>query len=178
MWQTVYDVELIGSNSPIIIDEKELETRISDPAISFDMHWVMMGSTDDFLSYFFMGPKGVKALSEGGIVNTDDNLYLEFSAPYSFNTSYQEGENIRTLFRFRESIMPYLAIPRDTASRNRQKKIWSEYDRLFPLVDEVHTLMLKGNISSPEFRNLTEELYRKAPTFAPWMSLSGCLLRG
>jgi spermidine synthase len=177
LWQTVYDVELIGSNSPIRIDEIELERRISNPAISFDMQWVVMGSADDFLSYFFVGPKGVKVLTEGGVVNTDQNLYLEFSAPYSFNSLYQEGANIRALLGGRESIMPYLVVPSDPAARNRQRKIWNGYERLFPLVDEVHTMMLKGNISSSEFRNLIEELDKKAPTFAPWMSLRGCLLR-
>jgi len=178
MWVTVYDVELIGSNSPIILDEQELERKIADPAIFFDLQWVMMGSANDFLSYFFMGPEGVKALTEGGIVNTDQNLYLEFSAPYSFNTLYQEGENIRVLLGGRESIMPYLAIPGDPASRNQQKKKWSERERLFPLVDEVHAMMLKDNISSPAFTNLMKELDRKASNFDPWMSLRGCLLRG
>ncbi len=175
VWQTVYDVELIGSNSPIIIDEKELGRRIADPAVSFDLQWVMMGSAKSFLSYFLMGNKGVKALTEGGIVNTDENLYLEFSAPYSFNTLYIEGENISLLQKYRESIMPYLAVPADAESRNRQKKKWSEYESLFPLVDEVHADMLKGKISSPEFENLTRELDKKAPSFDPWLSLKGCL---
>jgi spermidine synthase len=178
IWQTAYDVELIGSNSPIILDEQELERRIADPAISFDLQSVMMSSADDFLSYFFMGTKGVEALTEGGIINTDQNLYLEFSSPYYFHTSYLEGKNIDMLLGGRESIMPYLAVPGDPASQNRQKKKWSEHERLFPLVDEVHTMMLMGNISSPEFRNLIKELDRKAPTFAPWMSLRGSLFRG
>jgi len=55
---------------------------------------------------------------------------------------------------------------------------WSEYDKLFPLVDEAHTDMLKGNIFSPEFRDLIKELDRKASNFAPWMSLRGCLFGG
>ena len=178
MWVTVYDVELIGSNSPIILDEKELERKISNPAISFDLQWVKMGSADDFLSYFLMGPKEVKAITEGGIVNTDQNLYLEFSAPYYFRIPYMEGENIRVLLGGRESIIPYLAVPEDPASRNRQMRKWSEYDKLFPLVDEAHTDMLKGNIFSPEFRDLIKELDRKASNFAPWMSLRGCLFGG
>ncbi len=175
IWQTVYDTELIGSNSPIIIDEAELQRKIADPAVNFDLQWVMMGSADSFLSYFLMGNGGVKALTEGGIVNSDENLYLEFSAPFSFNTLYIEGENYSMLAKYRESILPYLAVPKDQESRNRQEKKWSEYEKLLPLVDEVHADMLKGRISSPEFEILTKELDRKAPSFDPWLSLKGCL---
>jgi spermidine synthase len=173
VWQTVYDVELIGSNSPIIIDEKELARRIAYPSISFDLQLLRMGSTDSFLSYFLMGNKGVKALTKGGIVNTDDNLYLEFSAPFSFYSFYLEGENISLLLKHRESIVPYLVVPADSASQKSQKKKWSEYEKLFPLVDEVHADILKGKVSSPEFDNLTKELEKKAPSFAPWLALKG-----
>jgi len=175
IWQTVYDVELIGSNSPIIIDEKELGRRIADPAINFDLQWVMMGSADSFLSYFVMGNEGVKALTNGGIVNTDENLYLEFSAPFSFNTKFLEGVNLGLLLNYRESILPYLTVPQDPASRDRQKKTWSEYEKLFPLVDQVHVDMLKGKINSPEFKNLTSELDKIAPAFDPWLCLKGLL---
>jgi spermidine synthase len=106
-------------------------------------------------------------------VNTDDNLYLEFSAPFSFYSFYLEGENISLLLKHRESIVPYLVVPADSASQKSQKKKWSEYEKLFPLVDEVHADILKGKVSSPEFDNLTKELEKKAPSFAPWLALKG-----
>jgi spermidine synthase len=174
VWLTVYDVELVGSNSPIIIDEKELEKRIEDPAISFDLQWVMMGTADDFLSYFVMGTEGAKAFTRGGIVNTDENLYLEFSAPFSYDSVFLEAENMDSLLRYRESIMPYLAVPGDPESRNRQEKKWNAYGKVFPLVDEAHTLILRNKISTPEFGNLMKELDRENPSFAPWNSLKFC----
>jgi spermidine synthase len=175
VWLTVYDVELVGSNSPIIIDEKELRKRMENPAISFDLQWVMMGTTDDFLSYFVLGTEGTKAFTRGGIVNTDENLYLEFSAPFSYESTFLEAENMDLLLGYRESIMPYLAVPGDEASLNLQKKKWSSYEKAFPLVDEAHSLVLRNKIASPEFGNLTRALDREYPSFAPWNSLKSMI---
>ncbi len=173
VWLTVYDVELVGSNSPIIIDEKALKKRMEDPAISFDLQWVMMGTADDFLSYFVMGTEGTKAFTRGGIVNTDENLYLEFSAPFSYDSTFLEAENMSSLLRHRESIIPYLADAGDPALRSQQLKKWRAYERAFPLVDEAHTLILRNRMSTPEFRDLMKTLDRENPSFAPWNSMKG-----
>jgi spermidine synthase len=50
LWLTHYDAELVGSNSPIMIDEAELGRRIAEPRISADLKRVLMGSATDFLS--------------------------------------------------------------------------------------------------------------------------------
>jgi spermidine synthase len=97
LWLTHNDAEIVGSNAPIVIDETDLARRIAAPAIAEDLHRVMMGSATDFLSYFVMGTRGMKEFSRGAIVNTDDNLYLEFSAPYSIRNSTLMGENITAI---------------------------------------------------------------------------------
>jgi spermidine synthase len=173
VWLTVYDVELVGSNSPIMIDEIELKKKMEDPAISFDLQMVMMGNATDFLSYFVMGTEGTHAFTSGGIVNTDDNLYLEFSAPFSYDSTFLEADNMASLLRHRESIIPYLADPGDASLRQRQAQKWRTTEKVFPLVDEAHTLILRNKMSTPEFRDLMKTLDRENPYFAPWTSMRG-----
>ena len=122
-WLTQYDAELIGSNAPIITDEVQLERRLADPAVSKDLKPVMMGTATDFLSYFIMGTAGLKAFSRGGIVNTDDNLYLEFSTPVSVGENMMQT-NVNALARHRESLLPYLVAAKDTTARDKQKDRW------------------------------------------------------
>ncbi|HEY6010378.1 MAG TPA: spermidine synthase, partial [Nitrospirota bacterium] len=171
IWQTFYDVELIGSNDPIIIDPGKLARRIADPMIFGDMSLIMMGSADDFLNFFVAGTAGVNAFVGDGIVNTDDNMYLEFSAPFSVNSTLQEGDNIGMILDARESIIPYLADSPDQAIQKLREKKWNDYQKIMPLVDKAHTLILKGKRTSPEFQDLAAELNKKAASFTPWLAL-------
>ena len=104
-WMTQYDAELIGSNDPIVIDEAELERRIARPLIAAELGAVMMGTATDFLSYFVMGGKAIREFSRDGILNTDDNLYLEFSTPESVGQNVM-GINVNAITQYRESILP------------------------------------------------------------------------
>ena len=144
LWLTHYDAELVGSNSPIIIDEAELEKRIAEPAIYSDLSRVMMGSATDFLSYFVMGTEGMKKFSHGGIINTDDNLYLEFSAPFSIATPSVMEANVHAIVRHRESILPYLAAPQGIAAQAEQKKRWAKHEEAVEMVGRALALFLGG----------------------------------
>jgi spermidine synthase len=171
VWLTHDDAELIGSNSPIIIDEKDLERRIRAPEVQQDLEPVKMGTAEDFLSYFVMGNEGAKAYSMGGRINTDDNLYLEFSAPYSRGLAYLMGTNVYGLIKYRESILPYLVTPADRAAQARQKITWEKNMKAAGLDDQAHVLNLAGRFDSPEYQKLTSELDAYYPTFAPWRFL-------
>ncbi len=171
VWLTYDDAELIGSNSPIVIDEKDLERRIKVPEVLQDLQRVKMGSAEDFLSYFVMGTEGARAYSSGGRVNTDDNLYLEFSAPHSIGKSYLMGTNVYDLVRHRESIVPYLLTSDDIAERNEQKKRWEKNLKAAVLHDEAHVLRLAGRHDTPEYERLARELDSQYPAYAPWRYL-------
>jgi len=82
LWLTHYDAELVGSNSPILIDEAALERRIAEPAIYGDLSKVMMGSATDFLSYFVMGTEGMKKFSHGGLLTRMITSTLNFQPPF------------------------------------------------------------------------------------------------
>ena len=158
LWLTHDDAEIVGSNAPIVIDEADLARRIAEPAIAGDLHRVMMGSATDFLSYFVMGTEGMKEFGQGAIVNTDDNLYLEFSAPYSIGNFAVMGENITAILQNRESILPYLVPARGEAARAEQVKKWTANTAAAETVGPAHALFLAGRYETPEFKNYMTEL--------------------
>lgn len=166
MWLTHYDAEIMGSNTPIVIDESELDKRIGYPPVAKDLGRVMMGSSTDFLSYFVMGTKGMKAFGKGGVINTDDNLYLEFSAPASVGVNVM-GANVEAITRYRESILPYLVPETVGASRTEQVRRWQRNHAAAIVTDRAHALYLGKRENMPEFRFLTAELGKKYRTFAP-----------
>jgi spermidine synthase len=167
LWLTHYDAELVGSNTPVIIDEEELSKRISKPAISDDLNRVMMGSATDLLSYFMMGTEGMKGFSQGGIINTDDNLYLEYSAPFSIGNPSVMGLNVSAITKYRENILPYLLRPMDPKEQARQKNRWANHEEASELRGRASSLFLSGRFNTTEFRKLIEELDTKYPNFAP-----------
>ncbi|HSQ78398.1 MAG TPA: fused MFS/spermidine synthase, partial [Nitrospirota bacterium] len=171
VWLTHNDAELVGSNAPIVIDEKDLERRIRVPEVLQDLERVKMGSAEDFLSYFVMGSEGAKAYSSGGRTNTDDNLYLEFSAPHSIGKARLMGTNVYDLVKYRENILPYLLTPADEAGRARQEKTWEKNLKAAVLDDQAHVLNLAGRYDTPEYEKLAVQLDARYPAFAPWKFL-------
>lgn len=165
-WLTQYDAELIGSNEPIIVDEVQLSRRIADPAVSKDLRPVMMGTATDFLSYFIMGTAGVKAFSRDGIINTDDNLYLEFSTPVSVGKKMMHT-NVNALAHHRESLLPYLVAAKDPTARDQQKARWTRNREAAGLADRARELFLGGFYDSLEFRRLMTKLATQYEGFAP-----------
>jgi len=170
-WLTQYDAELIGSNAPILIDEAQLDRRLSDSAVSGDLKPVMMATATDFLSYFIMGTAGLTAFSRGGILNTDDNLYLEFSTPVSVGKDVMQA-NVNALARYRESLLPYLVAAKDIAALNQQRARWTRNREAAGIADRAHALFLGGFYDSPQFRNLLAQLKNKYEHFAPGIFLN------
>lgn len=164
-WLTQYDAELIGSNEPIVLDEKELERRIAHPAVRRDLERVMMGSATDFLGYFLMGTRGMQAFGADGPVNTDDNLYLEFSTPRSVGVNVMRF-NINALSRHREGILPYLAPASEGAGRTEQARKWAAFGEAALLTDRAQGLHLALRDQEPEFGALLAELDARHPRYA------------
>ena len=167
LWLTHYDAELVGSNSPILIDEAELDRRIREPAIFSDMVQVGMGSATDFLSYFVMGTEGMRNFSEGGILNTDNNLYLEFSAPFSIATPSVMEANVQAIIEYRESILPYLVTQKGKMAQADQQRRWADHSEAVETTGRALGLFLGGRLNSPEFKESMRELDKKFPGYAP-----------
>ncbi|MBI4848238.1 MAG: fused MFS/spermidine synthase [Nitrospirae bacterium] len=167
MWFDYNDATLIGSNSPIVLDEAELNRRIAVPEIADDLRRVMMYPAREFLNYFVMGTEGMKAFGEDGTINTDDNLYLEFSAPFSIGKFFLMEENANNISRYRESIIPYLAPVTDDRSRQDQMLYWQASDLAARVYDRAHALALGEKFLSPEFRQLLDKLDKSYPWYGP-----------
>ncbi len=165
-WLTQNDAELIGSNAPLIIDEAQLMQRLAAPAVYRDLKPVMMDTATDFLSYFIMGTAGLTAFSRDGIVNTDDNLYLEFSTPVSIGKDVMPA-NVDALAQHRESLLPYLAPAKDAEARDQQRARWTLNRKAAGIADRAHALFLGGEHDRPEFQNLLAELTNKHEEFSP-----------
>jgi spermidine synthase len=161
VWLTYYDAVLVGSNTPIVVDEAALARRMAVPAIREDLAPVQMGTPDDLLSFFVMGTSGARAFGRGGDLNTDDNLVLEFSAPRSQGVFGLEAWNVLALGKERESLAPYLA-----GGAGREEERWNRSLELGRLFDQAHARFLLDR-QSPETQQLLEVLRARAPEYAP-----------
>lgn len=168
IWITHYDAEIIASNSPIIIDEQELARRFATPEIRGDLRQIKMGSPEDFLSFFLMGSEGSKAYSLGGRINTDDNLYLEFSAPRSIGMEQLRGANLAELLQYREKLTPYLRRADGDAGQKGQTARWEANHQAALLEDRAHVLDVGGQSLTYQFTDLAAELENRYPRYAPW----------
>jgi len=167
VWLTYYDAVIVASNSPLVLDEAQIERRISVPEVKKDLKGIEMASARDFLSYFIMGEDGMRAFGEGGVINRDRNLYLEFSAPRSIGKGHLMRKNAAALAEYRESIIPYLLPPADEKARLEQKRTWEEMEKAARIYDMAHPLFLEGKYEEPQFRALLGELEKNYPAYAP-----------
>jgi spermidine synthase len=114
-----------------------------------------------------MGTEGMKRFGQGGILNTDDNLYLEFSAPFSIATPSVMEANVNTLSRFRESILPYLVPAPGPQAHQAQQSMWDRRLTAGRIADPALALFLGGKTESSEFGRLLGELEASYPEYAP-----------
>lgn len=159
---TYYDAVLVGSNSPLVIDPAALTARMANPEIRKDLAAVQMGTADDLLAYFVMGTAGARRFAEGGDLNTDDNLVLEFSAPESQGRQGLDALNVQALASARENIATYVSgsrpLPTDQQSR------WDRHLILGRLFDQAHFQYLARNRLAT---GLLAEVERQEPAYGP-----------
>jgi spermidine synthase len=108
LWQASNDMVLVGSDAPIQVDLIALGERIGAPAVTRQLARIGLENPLSFLAGFVMDNAGIEDYVKGAILNTDDNLYLEFSSPLSIGTPRLRGN----LW----SIEPYRANPMAVAT--------------------------------------------------------------
>jgi spermidine synthase len=126
LWQSAVDVLLVGSNSPITVDAAKLAGRIQAPRVRRQLSRIGVGDARAFLADLIMDDPAIRRFSEGAVVNTDDNLYLEFASPLTIGQD-TVAANVRDIASFATSSADLRAL-------------WSplfdseaEADRLLPL---------------------------------------------
>lgn len=146
IWVTYYDAVLIGSKSPLAVDEAGLDRRIqAAPGVRADLEEVYMGTAKNLLEHFLMGDEGARDFARGGVVNTDDNLWLEFSAPFSQGVGDADGKNLRTLSKNRESLAVLEIAGLDEAGKHAR---WDPVEQLGRVFDVAHARHLLGRPSA------------------------------
>jgi spermidine synthase len=106
-------------------------------------------------------------------VNTDDNLYLEFSAPFSIATPAVMADNITALGAYRESLLPYLAPAPTAAAQADQQDRWSRQEAAGRIGDAALALFLGGRTGDAAFTTAMATLARDYPAYAPGRFLRG-----
>jgi len=109
----------------------------------------------------------MRQFSQGGVINTDDNLYLEFSAPFSIGRSSVMESNVLALIKHRGSILPYLAMPPNNRARVEQERRWTSHKEAVEATGEALAVFLGGRFRTSEFRKSMGQLEAKFPDFAP-----------
>jgi spermidine synthase len=102
LWQTAFDAVLIGSKVPIGVDLEALERRLRTPEVAMQLGRIGLADPLSFLAEFTMDDATLRAYAAGGILNRDDNLYLEFSSPLSIGDP-TGGDNILKLDALRQN---------------------------------------------------------------------------
>ena len=100
------DYFLIGGDAPLRLDPKHQHEDGRRQAWEH-LRGAGIDGLADLLSRFVSGPEGLRALSQGGRLHTDDDLYLETRAPLSmFRDSLRE--QLASLRRVRQPVLAIL----------------------------------------------------------------------
>ena len=102
-----YDLIILGSLEPLLLDGQRLRERISRPEVREDLNRINIQSVRPFLVHFVLGTEEIPAFVGGGAINTDDNALLEFSAPKTLYEDTSEA-NFRELSQHSRGLDAYL----------------------------------------------------------------------
>ncbi len=138
MWQSTYDVILIGSARPVRVDPADLAGRIAQPRVARQLARIGLEAPLPFLAGFALEDAGVRRFAAGAPRNTDDNVYLEFSSPLAFGST--EGpNNVISIDAHRENPATLLAGPAPLfASLEAARARLAEYQAAKRAVTKIH----------------------------------------
>ncbi len=169
LWQTNLDSILVGSDDPLVVNIDRIAERIQHPRIAADLSHAAVTDVLSFLTLFVTGEDGLRLFCQDGILNTDDNLYLEFSSPLSVggNTAGENHGFISALRSIPQTIVQNTSgepVEADFIER------WKELQKI-----EVELIVLElSTISSrqtdtplchPETIGALERLFNRAPEY-------------
>ena len=81
------DIVVLGSEAPLPLDLPVIQRRLDRVEVAQDLARAQVHRVADLISYFKIGEEGIRALVARSVLNTDDNLLIEFSAPLYLATN-------------------------------------------------------------------------------------------
>ncbi|MFH0787745.1 MAG: fused MFS/spermidine synthase [Pseudomonadota bacterium] len=85
------DLVMVGFKQQPKLSLTQLEERMKWKLVEQDLKRIGVTGLDNLISRFMMGPSEVATLTQGGLINTDDNALIEFSTP---KTLFVETEDL------------------------------------------------------------------------------------
>ena len=81
------DIVVMGSEAPLPIDLPVIQRRLDRVEVAQDLAKAQVHRVADLIGYFKIGEEEIRALVARSVLNTDDNLLIEFSAPLTLATN-------------------------------------------------------------------------------------------
>jgi spermidine synthase len=92
------DLVLIGSESPLVLDIENVRTMLQDPEMADEMEIIDVNNEYDLLAYYRLDQDGLTDFIDGAVLNTDDNMRIEYSAPKHLHDA-TISDNLSALMR-------------------------------------------------------------------------------
>jgi len=170
VWQTANDAILIGAKSPIQVDLANLRARLEQPRVHRQLSQLGLATPLPLLAELALEGAGLERFVAGATLNTDDNLYLEFSSPLSVAQG-ELGDIFAAFDTERTTFMPLLVpggmTPDDEAEIAREAASFkTAKERTIRAQSALRAAEVRGDAT--DFRNVVHELQdilRAAPAY-------------
>ena len=94
------DIIVIGSLTPFKLDPARMELMMARREVVEDLRRIEIDSSYDVLTWMLHDTRAVEQMGGEGLLNTDDNAWIEFQAPLFLYAETSE-ENLRLLLKHR-----------------------------------------------------------------------------
>lgn len=170
LWQNEFETLLTGSKQPIRIDLDRLGIRLSAAPIAEQLSLIGLADPFSFVAEAVLDSEGIREYASGGVINTDDNLHLEFASPFDVGTR-EARMNSRAINQYRRDPRrdPQFLDLSDSDRVNLDRHRWAKFQ----------TLAIVFGKSSPKqkIRGLSEVLNELPGYGSAQLHLSNTLLQ-
>lgn len=127
LWHAVFSAILIGSDSPLEVDMEDWTRRLANPKVARQLSRVGLAHPLVLLAEFCLDDRELRKYAADAEINTDDNLYIEFSSPLSV-ISQELLPNVRFFSSAAQSPLSIIQNPSDSfGSRRKAQEVLQSY---------------------------------------------------
>jgi spermidine synthase len=138
------DTALVGTREPLRIDLDALERRMAEPATRAELARVMIGTPEDILARFLLGPDAVREMVKGAVANTDDNMYVETNGPREMAVGVDWQPTVARIDAHATPVESVLVNPAAlTESRERLTRLVAALRRLRKPVERYEAMLAR-----------------------------------
>jgi spermidine synthase len=182
------DCLLVGSMDPLVMDYDRLKLKLVQQGIRNDLERIAVRTVPEFLSHLLMAKEGVQQFSQEGLIHTDNNSLVEFSAPRALTRTGFQWPLIAALEKSRDPDLSFLQTmqtdPESQADLNLTKATSINFIRARGHVFQYHILRNKNQTAMADQEiskavalnpgdNMLKELNAKGHREAFYLARSG-----